>query len=110
MYTLVKDLEYFQIMFFWLNRQSERISPYLPSMQHAKEWIHEYHFGLYGGPERRRSTIDRRRPDDVALNLNRNLLKHGRRITDRPIRVDIDNASEKIEGIIAKKSTASRQV
>lgn len=101
MYKLVKDFESHKIIFYWLDSQSKKISPSLPSIDLAKEWIIDHHFCAYEGPERRSAKIDRRRLDKHDPFSIRNPYSKGRRITDRPIKVHINLADQKIKKLVA---------
>lgn len=101
MYQLVKDFKSHKITFYWLDSKSNKISPFLPSIDLAKEWIINHHFCAYEGPERRKAQIDRRRFEKQDPFNIRSPYSHGRRITDRPIKVDINLADKKIRELIA---------
>lgn len=96
MAKLVKDYIDHKIVFYWQNKTSKRISPHFPSLTHAKEWLIDQYFDKYKGPERRRSKIDRRSLQKEAYHLQRSPFTKGRRITDRPIQVEINLAEQKI--------------
>ncbi|MFY0675984.1 MAG: hypothetical protein JXR18_01750 [Neptuniibacter sp.] len=101
MYTLVKDFQDYQFVYFWL-KNKKIISPKLPTLEHAKEWFTHLHFSNYNGAERRKSKLDRRQN-------SRALYHHygvhyssffqsavGRRCCDKRIKVDIDFSKAKV--------------
>lgn len=104
MSQLVKDYIDYKIVFYWQNKQSKRISPTFPSLVHAKAWLIDLYFDAYKGPERRESTVDRRSLQQADFHAQRTPYSKGRRITDRPITVDVNLADKKIAEML-KKST-----
>lgn len=99
-YKLVKDFVKAKIVFYWIDDQDKRVSPPQPSLHHAKEWLVHQHFISYDGPERRKSKIDRRFNGPHNEHNKRNPHTHGRRVTDRPIKVDLNLAEFKISKIL----------
>lgn len=100
MYRLVKDFVKTKIVFYWIDQGDKRVSPPLPSLQHAKEWLIDRYFISYDGPERRRARVDRRLLGKKNDHSKRNPHTQGRRITDRPIKVDLNLAEKKIAKLI----------
>ncbi|MFW1676996.1 hypothetical protein ACFVYJ_04335 [Pontibacter sp. JAM-7] len=106
---LVKDFEDYKVIYFWLDDNNQCISAHFPTLAHAKEWFIQYHFNQYTGPERRKRLVDRRSSESKVLNhagssKRGSKASHGRRITDRPIRVDIDLATEKLSAMVKNSS------
>ena len=102
MYKLVKDFIKGKITFYWIDKKKKPQSPALPSAFHAKEWLINHYFDSYDGPERRKTLVDRRYLEKNKGNSKRNSHTPGRRITDRPIKVDINLADKKIADIIER--------
>jgi hypothetical protein len=98
MLTLVKDLENFNIVFYWIDSTKKQVSPLLPTLTHAREWYTEHCFSLYKGNERRQRICDRRNSEQLRWDIagRRNNSQHGRRASDKPIHVDVDLAKAKI--------------
>ncbi len=81
MRKLIKDFRDFQFVYYWYEKGAGRISPYLPTLTHASDWLKQQQRETYNGFDRRR------RNDAPAI---------GRRTTDRRIQVDLDISIEKI--------------
>lgn len=102
---LVKDLIDFRITFYWIDTQNQTVSPLLETLDSAREWFICYQFAAYPGQERRRSHLDRRHSKSAYSLRNsdrfskRNANSHGRRLTDQPVHIAIDQAAEKIDGL-----------
>ena len=98
MLTLVKDLEDFNIVFYWVDCQKAQVSPSLPTLTHAREWYTEHCFSLYKGNERRQRICDRRTSEHLRWDITgrRNTSQHGRRSSDKPIHIGLDLAKIKI--------------
>lgn len=99
---LVKDLSPSGIIYFWVDENLEKISPDIPTLQLADEWRTHFIFSQFEGMERRNSFIDRRKDDTQREELDKNLFHNrlnpvGRRVTDEPIKVDVDLAVEKLK-------------
>ncbi len=99
---LVKDLIDSGIVYFWVDNDSEKLSPDIATLALAEEWRTRYVHSQYPGDERRKSHIDRRKNRDKRMELDETLfasrlLPHGRRKTDVPVEVDIDQAAEKLK-------------
>ncbi len=108
MLKLVKDFEDYKIIYYWIDAEKVSVSPFFPTLSHAKEWYIHYHFNQYQGPDRRKRKVDRR---SVAKNdfehvgsSKRSASRHGRRLTDQPIQVDIDLAKEKLSAMVQNSS------
>ncbi|MGB0203528.1 MAG: hypothetical protein ACPF9K_00610 [Neptuniibacter sp.] len=101
MYTLVKDFQDYQFVYFWLENRKV-VSPKLPTMEHAKEWFRDLHFGNYEGTERRKCKLDRRKNvrafySDSEIAYSRIVpSSRGRRCCDKHIKVDLDYSEAKI--------------
>ncbi|WP_415903234.1 hypothetical protein ACMXYR_05660 [Neptuniibacter sp. QD29_5] len=100
MAKLVKDYLEHKIVFYWQSEGSKRASPTFPSLIHAKEWLINQYFDSYKGPERRKHKVDRRSLQKGDFSSKRDPYTHGRRITDRPIKVDINLADQKIADLV----------
>lgn len=100
---LVKDLIDHRIVYYW-TVDDHRISPVLASFVLAEEWIAKFYNDSYLGEERRRSHIDRRKLYTARDRLrNVEILPTspvGRRVSDKPVKVDIDLAKEKMQKLI----------
>lgn len=101
MYTLVKDFQDYQFVYFWLENRKV-VSPKLPTMEHAKEWFRDQHYSNYEGKERRKSKLDRRQNVRALYSTSEVLYSRiipsspGRRCCDKNIKVDFDYSEEKI--------------
>ncbi|MGB0204674.1 MAG: hypothetical protein ACPF9K_06450 [Neptuniibacter sp.] len=104
MYQLVKDFHKEKIIFYWIDKNKKRISPPLPSLNHAKDWLIAEQFASYEGNERREPKVDRRRTGKFEANCRRKHQENGRRIPDKPIKVDINIADKKIEAMLSENS------
>ena len=99
---LVKDFKKFKFIYYWVDRYSMKVSPDMTTFYHAEEWITDYSFALYKGRERRVSKIDRRtaRLMKIIKGKARFSSKRrgipGRRVTDNPVKVDLNLAAEKL--------------
>lgn len=98
MLTLVKDLDNFKIVFYWVSSQKKKVSPTFPTLVHAKEWYTEHMFSAYKGNERRKRVCDRRNPEHFQFDCRR-MSPQGRRFTDKSVKVGIDLVSKKINEI-----------
>lgn len=78
---LIKDFRDYQFVYYWYEKGQGRISPLLPTLTHAEDWIILKQRESYAGLERRR------RASTPTI---------GRRSTDAHISVDIDIAAQKI--------------
>ncbi|WP_415888368.1 hypothetical protein ACMXYV_10065 [Neptuniibacter sp. SY11_33] len=105
MLRLVKDFIDYQFTYFWVEssgKKARRMSKNLPTLEHAREWIIDYHYGQYSGIERRVAKQDRRQNSNIKLNpilCKRNTTSPGRRVTDKPIHIDIDLSKKKIKAL-----------
>lgn len=99
MFKLVKDFQDYQFVYFWVNHK-KRISPKLPTLEHAREWFTNVHFSQYKGIERRKSRVDRRHNIRAiyADNLFAGILASapGRRCCDKRVKVDLDYSKAKL--------------
>ena len=101
MYTLVKDFQDYQFVYFWVDNRKV-VSPKLPTLEHAKEWFTEQHFTNYRGMERRKSKLDRRHNtraiySDSEIAYSRIIPSTpGRRCCDQHIKVDQDYSEAKV--------------
>ncbi|MBV0934512.1 hypothetical protein [Marinobacterium weihaiense] len=96
--TLCKDLVEGRIRFYWTSQSGALLSPMMATLQEAAEWWTAFQFSQYEGPERRCSIIDRRSDHDKRRRFeSRDANPMGRRTTDRPVRVDCDMATPKID-------------
>ncbi|WP_415904836.1 hypothetical protein ACMXYW_00470 [Neptuniibacter sp. QD48_55] len=111
MEMLIKDYIEDRIVFYWQNKKAQRISPILPCLQHAKEWLIDHYVCRYKGTERRCSKIDRRsfHKQSAYLQLQRNPYTQGRRITDRELKAEIDLANQKISLLILDSLSLSEK-
>lgn len=100
MAKLVKDFIDYQFTFYWVNDRNEQISPDLPTLTHAREWIVKFTNGQYRGADRRKRTYDRRYANgpirDSRLS-QRTAFSRGRRATDKPVEVEFDLSVIKID-------------
>lgn len=105
MLRLAKDFIDYQFTYFWVDIsgvKGRKVSKNLPTIQHAKEWFIDYHYSKYTGVERRKSKQDQRQNSNIRLNpilCKRDTSTRGRRITDKPIKVDIDLSKKKIKAL-----------
>ncbi|WP_415896349.1 hypothetical protein ACMXYX_09560 [Neptuniibacter sp. QD72_48] len=105
MLKLVKDFIDYQFTYFWVESsgtKARRISKKLPTLEHAREWFIDYHYAQYNGIERRKSKQDQRKNSNNRFNpilCKRNASNRGRRITDKPIQIDIDLSKKKIKSL-----------
>ncbi|MBV1789034.1 hypothetical protein KQ940_13330 [Marinobacterium sp. D7] len=105
---LVKDLIDCRIVFYWLDDAGIQVSAELPTFQDAEEWWKIHIFAQYEGFERRKSIVDRRTDFEKRQRMDNShrfasINPYGRRMTDRPIKVDIDLATEKLAELTAEK-------
>ncbi|GGB99408.1 hypothetical protein GCM10011352_27000 [Marinobacterium zhoushanense] len=105
---LVKDLIDCRIVFYWLDETGCEVSPELCTFQDAEEWWKALMFERYRGYERRKSIIDRRTDFEKRQRMDNShrfasINPYGRRVTDQPIKVDIDLAAEKLLELTAEK-------
>lgn len=100
---LVKDLVDHRIVYYW-TLDEHRISPLLASFVLAEEWFIKFHNDTYVGEERRRSHIDRRKLHNHRKKTEAIAIvptnPAGRRLIDKPVKVDIDLAKEKMQKLI----------
>lgn len=105
MLKLVKDFIDYQFTYFWVElsgSKARRVSKNLPTLEHAKEWFINHHFSQYSGQERRKTKQDQRHNSNIKLSpilCKRNTSSKGRRVTDKPIHVDIDLSIKKIKAL-----------
>lgn len=99
---LIKDLNQNEVVLYWSGAGAEKLSPNLHNLAESEEWWKKYHFSLYQGEERRASIYDRRK-DEMKRGFfdthNRFVRPNpdGRRITDKPVKVDVDLAELKLK-------------
>lgn len=108
MLKLVKDFEDFQVIYYWLDETNQKVSPDLPTLTHAEDWLAIQQAEGYKGRDRRRRIVDRRRnqrPPEQQRNGKRSAKPLGRRKTDKQIQIDIDYSEEKIKQL--RQSLAS---
>lgn len=86
MRKLIKDFRDYQFVYYWYEKGTGRISPLLPTLNHAEEWYAQQQRINYTGPERRGSRKD-------------NPLMNRRRSTDQQLNVDIDISIQKISDL-----------
>ncbi|WP_067867625.1 hypothetical protein [Neptuniibacter marinus] len=99
---LVKDLSSSGIVYFWIDKDEQKLSPDIPSLPLAEEWWTNYLFSLFDGPERRYSLIDRRQDKNQRKDIDQQLFSNrlnpaGRRESDKPIQVDLDRVADKLK-------------
>ncbi|WP_299182821.1 hypothetical protein [uncultured Neptuniibacter sp.] len=110
MFRLVKDFINFQFCYYWIDEATTKVSPDLPTFNHAQEWIISYHFSQYQGPERRKRKVDRRLLDaKKQYSSRRKSTSKGRRITDKPISIDIDLAHKKLQILMSEQKTKEKE-
>lgn len=99
---LVKDFLEYQFVYYWVDEvQTCKVSPALPTLTHAQEWLVNFHFSQFTEDERRSGKFDRRKEylsEKGVYGLPRS---SGRRATDSPITVDFDHSAEKISELKA---------
>ncbi len=101
---LVKDFKDYKFVYYWVDDGKKKVSPDLPTLQHAEDWFKHQCQAEYEGAERRRKRADRRqvgskkqlRPGEIYFG-KRDLSTDGRRKSDRPIEVNIDLSIKKLE-------------
>jgi len=95
---LFKDLVDGRIRFYWSStRSGAPLSPMMATLQEAEEWWKTFQFSQYEYTERRCSVYDRRSDHDKRRRMAEGKGNgHGRRSTDRPLRVACDLAAAKI--------------
>ncbi|EAR61587.1 hypothetical protein [Neptuniibacter caesariensis] len=102
---LIKDLDNYRYVYYWACPDQGRVSPELPTILHASEWIIEHQTENYQGQERRQSNLDRRkvkskaRTPDEELVFSRRENPEGRRITDKVPVIDLDLCPEKLKSM-----------
>ncbi|WP_286238275.1 hypothetical protein [Neptuniibacter halophilus] len=99
MSKLVKDFGDYQFTYYWIDDSNQQISPNLPTLSHAHEWLVTYHHDQHEGTERRKTRYDRRHPNGPmrdSISSKRNPVSSGRRSTDRPVAVDLDLSVGKV--------------
>lgn len=100
---LIKDLDNFRQIYYWACPTQGKVSPELPTLLHASEWIIKHQADNFASTERRKTLIDRRKRNTVPSNaetelvFSRRINPEGRRITDAMPKVDLDLAAEKIK-------------
>ncbi len=73
---LVKDFQNYQFFFYWYEKDAGRLSPVMPTLNHAQEWLQRWLNEQYKGAERRvnsRSTVYNRRTSDKAVHIDLDL-------------------------------------
>jgi len=104
MYTLVKDFQDYQFVYFWVENRKV-VSPKLPTLEHAKEWFIELHFSSFKGKERRKFKLDRRQNtrsfygDFGEEFMIYSPPTQGRRGCDKKVKVDLDYAADKVNNL-----------
>ena len=99
---LIKDLENYKLVYYWACSDQGKVSPDLPTLLHASEWIIQHQATTYEGSERRKTLLDRRKKKTLPNNhetelvFSRRLKPEGRRITDTIPKVDLDLSAEKL--------------
>lgn len=102
---LIKDIDNYRYVYYWACPELGKISPELPTLLHAGEWIVEYQSETYAGKERRQTSVDRRkrklraRTPGQELVYSRRENPEGRRITDKVPVVDLDLSPEKFKSM-----------
>jgi hypothetical protein len=99
MIRLVKDFQEYQFIYYWIDNYDEKISPDLPTLTHAKEWLIQRKGARYCGPERRNRICDRRYESSSQRNnytSKRSASKLGRRQSDAAFEVVIDLSKDKV--------------
>ena len=99
---LIQDLTSEGIVLYWTGSRAKKLSPDFHNQIEAEEWQKKYHFSQYHGEERRASIYDRRRDElkrefYYAGNRFFRANPNGRRVTDKPIQVDVDLAHLKLK-------------
>jgi len=100
---LIKDLDNFKFVYYWACPFRGKVSPEMPTLLHAGEWMIEYQTANYEGRERRKTMIDRRKKElkprttDEKLQFVKRTRPEGRRITDKMPDVDLDLSEEKLK-------------
>ena len=105
--TLVKDMHEDRIVYFWTDASNQILSPLLASVPLAHEWRLQYLNDRYEGQQRRASSIDRRRHQHKRdMHQGRGnvspLFNIGRRATDKPAKVAVDLAKDKLQALRAE--------
>ncbi|WP_415889472.1 hypothetical protein ACMXYV_16210 [Neptuniibacter sp. SY11_33] len=78
---LIKDFRDYQFVYYWYEKGTGKLSPYLPTLTHAEEWIEQHRSTQFNG-------VDRRGRDQSSI--------YQRRASDRILRVDVDISVQKI--------------
>lgn len=102
---LIKDFDNFKFVYYWACPDQGKVSPNLPTLLHASEWIIEHNSSNYNGVERRTTMVDRRKkklkPNNAESELvySRRENPEGRRVTDKVPKIDLDLTPEKFNEI-----------
>lgn len=105
---LIKDIDNYKFIYYWASPDSGQVSPSLPTLLHASEWIVEHQTNKYRKHERRKTTTDRRKQEikttstEQELAFSRRIRPEGRRITDKLPEVDLDMTAEKFNTMKSK--------
>lgn len=97
---LIKALKNDRIVLFWEDLFGEQVSPDLASIPRAQEWWNQFQHQAYKGPERRASSIDRRKLSSRSRYTNADISQYpdGRRATDtKLIEVEVDRTVQQLE-------------
>jgi len=78
---LIKDFRDFHFVYYWYEQGQGQLSPNLPTLTHAQEWIRRFQNAEYKGLDRRKQ--------------NRSSVLQ-RRFTDKKLHIDVDMSSSKI--------------
>ena len=99
---LIKDLDNYKFIYYWASPEIGKISPNLPTLLHAGEWLVEHKTESFQDPERRKTMVDRRKKNlkstspEMELIYSRRENPEGRRITDKLPTIDLDMTAEKL--------------
>ena len=80
---LIKDFRDYQFIYYWYEKNTGKVSPYFPTLNHAEDWFVQQQRSGYSGPERRRPALDKG-------------YSTKRRAIDSKLKVDLDISREKI--------------
>ncbi len=98
---LIKDLDNYKFIYYWASPELGKISPDLPTLLHAGEWLVEHQAENFLNKERRKTMVDRRKKafkstsPEMELIYSRRTNPEGRRVTDKLPVIDLDMTPEK---------------
>jgi hypothetical protein len=102
--NFVKETHQHKDRYFFEEESGRKVSPYFPTLQHAKIWRVQYHARNYTGKNRRVGLSDRRSSPESRQQMGvctwPELNPYGRRRTDYPLQVDKDLTKNHLDRLL----------